>query len=266
MKDYLEINRKSWDARVRSHVTSDFYDVEAFKSGANSLSIIELDGLPDVAGKRLLHLQCHFGQDTLNWARLGAQVSGIDLSGAAITEAKQLRDEMGLEAEFVRSDVYALPRYLSGQFDIIFTSYGSLCWLPDLKKWTEVVEHFLKPGGTVFIAEFHPVIYMLDWNSGRIAYPYFDRGPIREVNQGSYADPDAISEHEEVFWLHPLSDVVTPMVHQGWQLQEFKEYDFSPWSCFDNLQQRADREFVYVVDGVSIPLVYSLKFKKPQST
>jgi SAM-dependent methyltransferase len=263
MKNSIEINRKYWDARTPSHLTSDFYDVNAFKNGANSLSVIELEGLPDVAGKSLLHLQCHFGQDTLNWARLGAKVTGIDLCGAAITEAGRLRDEMGLEAEFIQSDVYDLPSQLGGQFDIVFTSYGSLCWLPDLNRWADVADHFLRPGGTVLIAEFHPLIYMLDWKTGGIAYPYFNRGPIHEVTQGGYVDQQGSAEYEEVFWLHPLSDVVTPMVGRGWKLEQFREYDFSPWPCFENLQKRADREYIYDVNDVTIPLVYSLKFQKP---
>lgn len=262
MKNYLDINRKHWDARVSSHVASEFYDVEAFKLGADSLSAIELAGLPDVEGRRLLHLQCHFGQDTLNWARRGAVVTGIDLSGAAIEAAKRLRDQMGLEAVFVESDVYELPGKLEGTFDIVFTSYGALCWLPDLDRWAGVVDHFLKPGGTLFIAEFHPLMYMLEWKSGAIEYPYFNQGPVVEVAERSYTD-QRMEGCEEVFWLHPLSDVLSPMLAREWTVQEFKEYDFTPWPCFDNLKKRAEREHVYEVNGVTIPLVYSLKVGKP---
>ena len=144
------------------HARSAFYDVEAFKAGQSRLLSIEREEVGDVRGKSLLHLQCHFGLDTLSWARLGAQATGVDFSAPAIRLARALNDELGLGATFVHSNVYDLPDALTGQFDIVYTSYGVLVWLPDLIRWAAVVAHFLEPGGTFYIVEGHPFMYVFD--------------------------------------------------------------------------------------------------------
>ena len=185
MKDlskHLEINRQSWEDRTSVHLKSKFYDLEAFKKNPMSLKSIEMEGLGEVKGKSLLHLQCHFGQDTLSWAKKGAQVTGVDFSSAAITAAKQLSEELDIKAEFIESNVLTLD--LKQEFDVVFMSYGTLGWLPDLKLWGSIVAKHLKQGGTFFIAEFHPVIDILD---EKTQFGYFfdkDTPTIKEV--GSY--------------------------------------------------------------------------------
>ncbi|MEM7041082.1 MAG: class I SAM-dependent methyltransferase, partial [Bacteroidota bacterium] len=195
-QNWFESNRSLWNAKTPIHLETELYDLEAWRAGETSLKPAELEGLGDVSGKTLLHLQCHFGQDTLSWARLGAEVTGIDLSDESIATARRLAEEQGLEATFIQTNVYDLPDVLEGQFDIVFTSYGALPWLPDLDRWATLVRQYLKPGGTFFIAEFHPVIHMLEWDNYTPHYCYFNTGkPYEEVMEGTYADPDADLRH-----------------------------------------------------------------------
>ena len=156
--DYFNINKSLWNGKTAIHVKSDFYDVESFKKGKSSLNFIELEALGDVKGKSILHLQCHFGLDTLSWARLGANVTGVDFSDKAIDYARSLNSELGLNAKFILSNVYDLKNNLDEKFDIVFTSYGTIGRLPDLNRWADVVSHFLKPGGTFFMVEFRNVV------------------------------------------------------------------------------------------------------------
>ncbi|MFM7619546.1 MAG: class I SAM-dependent methyltransferase, partial [Bacteroidota bacterium] len=158
----FELNRTSWNKRVAVHMKSDFYFLEEFLKGRTSLNEIELNLLGDIRGKSILHLQCHFGQDTLSLARMGAEVTGVDLSDEAIEKAKALNAQMGLNAEFICCNVYDLKNHLDKKFDLVFTSYGTIGWLPDLDRWAEVVSHFLKPSGTFLFVEFHPVMWMFD--------------------------------------------------------------------------------------------------------
>ncbi|WNZ58090.1 class I SAM-dependent methyltransferase [Microbulbifer sp. MKSA007] len=145
--DFFEINRHSWDSRTRIHVKSEFYNIDGFLSGKSTLNEFELSDIGNVSGKSLLHLQCHFGLDTLSWARLGAKVTGVDISSVAITEAQALSDRSGLHGEFICNDIYSFGESNNKEFDIVFTSYGALCWLPDIERWASVVAQCLKPGG-----------------------------------------------------------------------------------------------------------------------
>ncbi len=166
--DYLDINRVAWNGRTREHVGSVFYDVPGFLAGRNSLNDIERKLLGDIRGRTVLHLQCHFGQDTLSLARLGAKALGVDLSDKAIEKARQLNETLGLDAEFLCSDVYDLPNRLDRKFDVVFTSYGVLGWLPDMDRWASTVSHFLKPGGSFVLVEFHPMVLVFDETFSKI--------------------------------------------------------------------------------------------------
>lgn len=263
-QNFFEANRQLWNARVPIHRQSDFYEVDAFLQGKNVLDAIVLDGLGDVRGKSLLHLQCHFGQDTLCLARMGAQVTGIDFSGAAIEEAGALARKLNIDATFVESNVYDLRDKLSGKFDIVFTSYGVLGWLPDLEEWAAVVHHFLKPGGTFFIAEFHPILYLFDFDKQSVAYDYFNRNePWAEKVEGTYADVGAAISGEEFFWQHSLDEAIRPLLKKGLQMLDFAEYPYSPYACFPNLKEVEPGKFKYGDFGVSLPHVFSLKMIKP---
>ncbi|MBI1225557.1 MAG: methyltransferase domain-containing protein [Bacteroidetes bacterium] len=260
---YFEQNRKIWNDRVETHLKSDFYDHTSFMAGKSSLTEIEANALGDVNGKTLLHLQCHFGQDSLSWARQGALVTGIDFSENAIETAKQINDELGLNARFLNSDVYQLPEVLSGKFDIVFSTFGAIPWLPDLEKWADVVSHFLKPGGIFYLAEFHPTFYLFNFENHKVEYGYFTEGkPYSEEISGTYADRYAGVQGLEHFWNHSLSEVMSPLLKNGLQVLDFQEFDFSPYNCFPNMVEREPGRFCWGNFGVRIPHIFSLKMQK----
>ncbi len=244
--DKIDANEQLWDSRVAGHVASPFYDVPGFLAGKCTLMAPELEGLPDVRGKSLLHLQCHFGLDTLSWARRGAQVTGMDISGAAIRQARELAEQIGVEANFVQSSLYDLPEHLDGQFDIVFTSYGALLWLPDLDRWADVVKRYLKPGGQFCIAEFHPTWHTLDWNTLESTYPYFNAGHAfeEETPAESYAGAAQAAGMKEYFWCHSISEMLQPLLDRGLRIEQFKEYSYSAYDCFPNLKEVRPGQFV----------------------
>ncbi len=153
---WFATNRANWDERVGQHLDSPFYDLAGFKQGRCTLRDFDLAMLPDVAGKDLVHLQCHFGLDTLSWARRGARVTGLDFSAPAVAAAQAIALELGIPARFVQANVYDALQALGADFDIVYTGLGALCWLPDLERWADQVEGLLRPGGTLALAEFHP--------------------------------------------------------------------------------------------------------------
>ncbi|HFA49183.1 MAG TPA: class I SAM-dependent methyltransferase [Bacteroidetes bacterium] len=262
---YFEANKKTWDSRVEPHTKSEMYKMEAFMAGATSLTEIEKDALGDVSGKSLLHLQCHFGQDTISWARKGASATGIDFSGKAIAKAKELNKKLGMDARFIESNIYDLPDVLDEKFDIVFTSYGTTVWLPDLEKWAAIVSRYLKKGGLFYIAEFHPTLYMFNFENHQVEYSYFNKGePFKEEVEGSYATSDSKAKGTEYFWNHSISEKVNALLNEGLTLLELNEYDFSPYNCFPNLVEREPGRYVWGADkfGVKMPMVLSLKMRK----
>ncbi len=263
MKEYFDANRTLWDAKVEYHKNSKMYDLEAFKAGKNMLNSIELEALgKEVKGKRLLHLQCHFGQDSMCWARMGAQVTGVDMSPKSLELARNLNAELDLGVNFVESNVLELKDHLEGEYDIVFTSYGTYGWLPDLNQWASVISHFLKPGGIFYIADFHPVLYMYDFPSQQLLYNYFNSGnPYEEVSEGTYADRDAPIQKKEYFWCHGLSEVMSPLLRHNLRLLEFKEFPYSPYDCFENMTEMEPGKYVFKAE-ISLPHVFSLKMRK----
>lgn len=266
MNEYLENNRSLWNGWTRLHKPSRFYDVDSFKAGTSSLKPLELEEVGDVEGKSLLHLQCHFGMDTLSWARRGALVTGADFSDEAITFARSLASELNLPAEFVRSNIYDLPAALdagAGRFDIVYTSYGVLSWLPELDPWGKVVAHFLKPGGFFYIAEYHPFVFMLGEDNRTFEYPYFHTPePIKLLSTGSYAAPEATDfSHTEYNWSHSLADVVNALLRAGLRLEFLHEFPYwhnNPYAA-EHLDQGKTR-----VSGwpVEIPHMFSLRARR----
>lgn len=256
--DYLAINRALWDQKTEFHYNSQFYDVESFLNGRSSLNDIELALLGNVSGKSILHLQCHFGQDTLSLARLGAHVTGVDLSGAAITKARELNDKLELNGQFVCSDIYDLPKVLEGKYDIVFTSYGTIGWLPDIERWAGVVAHFMKPGGRFVFAEFHPVLWMFSNDFSHVQYSYFNGAPIVETLEGTYADKSAAMNATEVGWNHGLAEVMNALKASGLSIVSFQEYDYSPYNCFHNMVKAAPGKYYIAGLEQKLPMVYSL--------
>jgi len=256
--NYKDINRQSWNTRVETHVQSDFYNVEAFLNGWSSLKEIEVQLLGDVTNLSILHLQCHFGQDSISLARLGAKVTGVDLSDKAIAKAKELNTQAATDAEFICCDIYDLPLFCDEQFDIVFTTYGTIGWLPDMNKWASVIAQFLKPGGKFIFVEFHPVVWMYDDNFEKIAYNYFNEGAILEQESGTYADRNAPIAQQYVMWNHGIAEVLTAVINNGLSVSVFNEFDYSPYNCFKETVEFELGKFRIKHFGNRIPMVYSL--------
>jgi ubiquinone/menaquinone biosynthesis C-methylase UbiE len=264
-ENYFAANQNLWNERVASHMASDFYRVADFRAGKTSLNAIELNALGDVRGKSLLHLQCHFGLDTLSWAREGATVTGVDFSGEAIKAAEKLRDEMKLNGNFIECNIYDLPEKSGKQFDIVFTSYGTIGWLPDLDKWAKIVSQFLKPGGIFLIVDFHPFLWMFDEQLRELKYSYFNDAVIVSEINGSYADEAERKEQPkktEYGWNHNFAEVTGALLKQGLQITAFEEFPYSPYNCFENLIQRQDGMWIHKTHGEKFPMLYSIKAVK----
>ena len=256
---YFEANKELWNKRTTIHKDSSFYDLPGFKAGGNVLTPIELKEIGDVTGKKMLHLQCHFGMDSLNWARLGAHVTGVDLSDEAIKEAQKINDELGLNAKFICCNVYDLEEHLQEKFDIVFTSYGVVGWLPDLDKWAEIIAAHLKPGGLFYLAEFHPVIWMFDDDFREIIYCYEKREVIETELQGTYTDRNADIKVKEYGWNHSISEVLNALIHHNLQIEQFNEFMYSPYPCFNNVVQNPEGNWWIKGLEDKIPMVYSVK-------
>ncbi|MCO6485362.1 MAG: class I SAM-dependent methyltransferase [Saprospiraceae bacterium] len=234
---YREDNRRSWNARTAVHITSSFYDVPGFLAGKDTLMAPEMSLLPSLEGQDVLHLQCHFGQDTLSLARHGARVTGMDLSDEAIRQARSLAEQAGIPARFICSDIYdGRNEVQPATFDGVFTSYGTIGWLPDLNGWAEVIAHALRPGGWFVFVEFHPTLYLFDFETRQLGYPYFPHSkPITEESTGTYADPDAGIAVRDHFWSHPVSEIIQNLLDAGLDLEKIEEWDYSPYGCFPNM-------------------------------
>jgi len=270
LSDFAIVNRRLWDDRVDYHVASAMYDVPGFLRGNDTLNSIEIDLLGDIQGKRIIHLQCHFGLDTLSLARRGAQqVTGVDFSEIAIAKAQELAAAVHLSAsaQFICCNIYDLHQHLLLQqsenlFDIVFASYGTVNWLPDINRWAQVVSSCLKAGGIFVMVEFHPILDMFDNSYTRIEHSYFNQGPIVNEFEGTYADRTAPIRNRSVEWCHTLSDVIQALIQNGLRIEAVKEFDYSPYNCFAN-GVKTDEGF-YQIKGLEkkIPLVYALKASK----
>lgn len=256
--NYVEINKALWNQKTNYHVGSEFYNMEAFLNGQTSLKDIELQLLGDVKGKSVLHLQCHFGQDTLSLARMGAKVTGMDLSDEAIAKAKELAQQLHLDAEFICCDLYSLPQHLDKQFDIVYTSYGVLGWLPDMQEWARIVARYVKPGGKFLLVEFHPVVWMFSYDFSKVEYSYFNKEAIVETLEGTYANREAPIAAQEVGWNHNMAEVIQGLLDAGLSLEALHEYDYSPFNCFKNTVEIEPGKFQVNGKEGKLPMVYAV--------
>ena len=265
--DLIALNRAAWDVRADQHVRARFYDVAGWLAGADSLRAPELDLLGDVADARLLHLQCHFGLDTLSLARRGARVTGVDFSKRAIAHARQLTEAAGLTGEFVECDVLQARAHpalgqLAGRCDIVFASYGTVGWLPDLDAWAATVAHFLRPGGRCVFVEFHPVHEFLGEAGPETSYSYFGGAPTVE-EEGTYTDVDEDRPMPTAYWDHPLSAVVQALIDAGLTLERLREYDYSPYGIYGErgVETSPGRWQLRGLEG-RVPLLYGLEARR----
>lgn len=257
MKDYLKVNRESWDKRTKIHVNSEFYGHKDFLAGKSSLKEIELGLLGDVRRLKVLHLQCHFGQDSISLARLGAQVTAVDLSPAAIEVARKTATDLNLDVEFVCSDVLAADLLEGRKFDLIFASYGTICWLPDLEPWAKLIIDKLETGGRFLLVDFHPVLDMYDDDMQNIEHSYFNVVPVTGAISGSYAEKSE-ERIPYIVWNHPTSDVLTALLGVGLRITHFKEYPYSPYPCFTGSISNGEGRYIIKRFGNKMPLCYSL--------
>ena len=259
MDDYKKINKNAWNLKTDIHIRSGFYDNASFLQGGSSLKSIERDILGDIAGKSVLHLQCHFGQDSVSLSRMGAKVTGIDLSDHAIEYAGKIAKELADSTKFICCDVYSLPDVLNEKFDLVFTSYGVIGWLPDMDRWAQVISYFLKPGGRLVMAEFHPAVWMFDEDFKNIAYNYFNAGEIVEQMEGTYADREAGIGYTTVCWNHSLSEVIGSLLRAGIRLNRFEEFDYSPYDCFKHTIRIEKDKYRIRHLGNKFPMVYAVE-------
>ena len=259
--DFLNENKGAWNSVVDAHFESQFYDVAGFLDGKSTLNEIELELLGDVSNKKLLHLQCHFGLDTLSLARLGAKVCGVDFSEKAINQAKELAQGIGVEANFVNQNIQEF-RPQEGAFDVVFTSYGTIAWLPELSQWAACIAKALKPGSSFVFVDFHPTYWMFDADVKLLQYSYFNRGVIFESQQGSYAAPNGDFEFATHTWNHSIDDIVTALLKQGLVLNQFRELDYSPYPIFSNSVEREPGKYQIAHQQDMIPLILAMKWIK----
>ena len=268
LDEFRAANLAQWDENVDIHYRSDFYGVERFKAGGTKLRDIELSEMGDVHGKTLLHLQCHFGMDTLSWAREGATVTGLDFSPAAIEAARKLSMESGVPGRFIESELYNAPNVLDEKFDIVFTGVGALCWLPDIKGWARVVSHFLKPGGVFYILEGHPVLWSLDDDTPEspmhIGWPYFESGAPQNP-EGWYEEEDYAETGEKLqntrtyTWGHGLGEIVTALIDEGLRIEFLHEHRVLAWKAYPWMVKGDDGWWRVPNHPERLPLMWSLR-------
>jgi SAM-dependent methyltransferase len=265
-EEWFEANRAFWDERVPIHVGSDFYRVRQFLEGEEQLRDFELAELGDrVGGRTLFHPQCHFGQDTLSWARHGATVTGLDFSAPAVDAARQLAIDAGIDAEFVCAPVYDAVDALGGRtFDVVYTGLGAICWLPDLERWASVMAALCRPGGTFYLAEFHPFAYTLDEQATepelRVRHDYFGKVWHDDTEGGgTYADLTAVTEHDETWErMWTIGEVVSAVADAGFRIELLHEHEGTLFQLLPFLEQRDGR--YRLPDGMpSMPMMYSLR-------
>jgi len=269
MTDPIDINRKNWDERVAIHArdsTGD-YMLDRFRAGEDALHDIEAAELGDITGKRVLHLQCHIGRDTLCLARRGAIVTGLDFSEPALAVARQLARETNLHADFVHGTVDDAPRLAPGPFDLVFTTWGTICWLPDMTRWARVIASVLKPGGELYFADLHPAFAVLEVVDGKLV-PTWDfqtppDAPLSFTTATTYTgDPTVMQNQSTREWIHSLSQVVGSLIDAGLSITMYREHELLPWQGLSVLVPATDRMWRLPDCFPRMPLSYSLRAKK----
>lgn len=262
--NYKEVNKATWNAKTKVHLHSSFYDNESFLAGRNSLNEFELNLLGDITGKKVLHLQCHFGQDSISLARMGAEVTAVDLSDESIKTAKELAKQCEVSINFICCDLYDLPNHLNDEFDIVFTSYGTIIWFPDLDQWAGVVAKHIKPEGNFVFVDFHPIVWMYDDDFTKIQYSYKNVEPIVEQEEGSYAEKEAQLNTTCITWNHGLSESMNALLKAGLNLKEINEHNYAPYEFVKGMNEFEKGKYRITVFEDKVPLVFSMLWEKNQ--
>lgn len=270
MHELMAANKAHWDERVGAHIGTAFYGVDTFLGGRCPLKPADLALMGDVSGKRLVHLQCHFGLDTLGWARRGAHVTGLDFSGEAIRAADHLAMRAGLPARFVEANVYEAVDALGQTYERVVTGVGALCWLPDIRPWAQVVSALLEPGGVLVVRDVHPVLYAIDEKrtDGLLVmrYPYFEAGEVYVGDdQGTYADRDATFEHTRSYcWNHGIAETVQALIDAGLVLERIEEHVETDWQPLPNHGMVRGEHAMWRLPhkGHHLPTMFALRARK----
>lgn len=275
--DFIAQNKRNWDDRAALHAQpTTGYQLDRYRDDRSRLSdVVDFDRryLGDLTGKRVLHLQCHIGTDTLSLARLGADVTGLDQSGASLDAARALFASVDTPGRFVESTVYDAVDSLDGeQFDLVYTGVGSLNWLPSISRWGEVVGALIAPGGAFYIREGHPMAYAIDDGDDvpdgtlRLKYPYFETvEPLTFDEPNTYVDTDGAQIenarcHE---WNHGLGEVFMALTNAGLRVTTLDEHKFLDWKMIPGQVER-DELFYLPDDQIDmVPMMYSIAAVKP---
>jgi 2-polyprenyl-3-methyl-5-hydroxy-6-metoxy-1,4-benzoquinol methylase len=262
-QDLMRQNQLAWDLRTPVHLGSKHYDLAAFKAGRSTLRPFEQEELGDVRGKSLLHLMCHIGVDTLSWARLGAKATGVDFSAESVAAARALAKELALGARFLESNLYDVPQKLDEQFDLVVTTYGVLCWLPDLAAWAEVIAQMLKPGGTFTVVDFHPTLSLFDDVDGKLtlARSAFRSGAAARKVERTYTDDLEVPEHHQHTWFHPVGEIITALATAGLHIQRVRELPLDLRQRTPSMTQ--NEAGFWQLPGNPIPLLLAITATRP---
>lgn len=254
-----EKNRAAWNEMVDLHVNHPEYRTQEVINGGSSLKRLELEALGDVRGKSFLHLMCQFGLDTLSWAREGARVTGVDISDMSIKRAHEMVKRTGLQGEFIRCDVLDFIGVIDKKFDFVYQSYGTHCWISDIFKWARVVAHYLKPGGTFYIVDGHP-IEVLHFDP---PMSYFAKEPERTVGAPDYCERDHKITQEQVEWQHPVSEIINALIQAGLTIERVDEYNFGYYKVAEDWYSEDGGHFWYPPGGpTNYPLLLAIKARK----
>jgi SAM-dependent methyltransferase len=274
MDDYRDVNRANWDDRVAAHAASPDYAVSRFTEDPSFLSeVVSFDAprLGDIRGLDAVHLQCHIGTDTVSLARLGARMTGLDFSAPALEQGRRLAAAVGVDVEFVESDLYGAPEALGGaRFDLVYTGIGALCWLPDIRRWADVVASVLRPGGRLFMREGHPVLWSVadPRPDGLVVleYPYFEQAePTVWDEGGTYVQTDHVFTHNVTHeWNHGLGEIVSALFAAGLELTALEEHDSVPWDALPGqMTPIGGGEFRLSDRPERLPHSYTLQARRP---
>lgn len=274
-EDWIADNRANWDDRAALHEAAG-YGIERLVGDPEHISAEvaqDRERLGDLTGQDVIHLQCHLGTDTISLARLGAgRVVGVDLSGESVRRARSIAERCGERIEFVESDVYQAREAVEGDFDLVYTSIGVLCWLPDVTAWARVVASLLRPGGRFLIRDDHPMFMAVgeDVSQGlRIEQPYFQRKqPMTWDQQGSYIETPAgappMSHTRSHEWNHSIGEIITALLEAGLVLDSFEETEYSAWCPWPELMEREGDRWRLREDPDRIALQYVLTAHRPR--
>jgi SAM-dependent methyltransferase len=269
MIDPIEVNRRNWDERAIIHArdTTGFYRLDRVRSDDDRLHPIEATELGDISQKKVLHLQCHMGTDTLRLVRLGAIATGLDFSAEAIRTARRLTDEAGLQADFVEGRVDEAPRLAPGPFDLVYVTWGTICWLPDLKVWADVIRTVLAPGGELNLADAHPSFLLMEDRGGKLEPAYDFQTPVDHplefTSETTYTgDPTVMSHQATREWIHPLSAIIGALIEAGLTLNMFHEHELLPWRSLRIMVPASDGCWRLPDGHPRFPLSFSLRARR----